>query len=249
MRRADIDNLGVAGPLHHDVRRLDVAVDDLLPMERGQPGQALANDRNRDARLQPSARLAGGRDHIIDVVPALLTDAGLGPPEHARREQRIEVVAVDPFHLEHADAAALDEVLHVEQIVVLDLGDLRADGGHPLHRLAVGPLIGKPLGRKELEGNRQREVVGSAALAEVDDPLPAAAEHPAQPQMLGPTQLLLLDELQVVVEQFIDPVLRPLAARHDSTRAVQEFGGHAHGVPRRGCSGVESANLPVYSNC
>ena len=158
--------------------------------------------------FKPSTACARRGDHVIDVVPPLLADARLGPLEHARREQRIEIVAVDPFHLEHADAAALDEVLHVEQIIVLNLGDPRADLGHPLHRFAIAPLIGESLGRKELERDRQREVIGPAALARVDDALPALAEHAPQTQVLGPAQLRLLDQAKIMVEQFIDPVFR-----------------------------------------
>ena len=68
----------------------------------------------------------------------------------------------------------------------------RADLGHPLHRFAVAPLVGKPLGREELERDRQREVVAAPPLAEVDDALAAVAQQPPQPQMLGPAQLGLV---------------------------------------------------------
>ena len=50
--------------------------------------------------------------------------------------------------------SALDEVLHVEQVIVLNLGDAGADLGHPLHRFAVASFVLEILGRKEFEGDR-----------------------------------------------------------------------------------------------
>ena len=117
-------------------------------------------------------------------------------------EQHVEVVAVDPFHLLDADAAPLDEILHVEQVVVLNLGDAAGDRRHPLHRLAVVPLVGESLGRKELERDRQREIVAAAPLAEIDDPLAAGPQQPPQSQMLGPPQLRLRNEFQIMIVKF-----------------------------------------------
>ena len=51
-RRADVDQFGVTRPLEHDVRRLDVAVDDPLAVQGRERRQALAEDRDGDARLE-----------------------------------------------------------------------------------------------------------------------------------------------------------------------------------------------------
>ena len=49
--RADVDDLGGAGPLEHHVRRLDVAVHDAFAVQGRQRAQAAAHDRHGHARL------------------------------------------------------------------------------------------------------------------------------------------------------------------------------------------------------
>ena len=118
-------------------------------------------------------------------------------------QQPAQVVAVDPFHLHHADAAAIDPVVDVEQVVLLDLGHAGGDLGHAAHRLVVGPLVFVAFGREDLQGHRQRETVGAAPLAEIHHALPARAQQAHQPMVLGPAQTLLVDDLLVAAEQFI----------------------------------------------
>ncbi len=98
---------------------------------------------------------------------------GASPLKHPRRQQRIQVVTVDPFHFQHADASPLDEVLDVEQIVVLNQRDTRADLGHSLHRFVVAALVDIALRREKLQGYRQGEIVAAPPLAEVNNTLAA----------------------------------------------------------------------------
>ena len=82
--------------------------------------------------------------------------------QHRVGQQTAEVVAVDPFHFHEADAVAIDPVVYVQQVVLLDLGDLGGHVGHAAHRLVVGAIVFVAFGRKDLQGHRQREVVGPA---------------------------------------------------------------------------------------
>ena len=94
-------------------------------------GQAVADDGDGDARLQPRLHRPGRDDHLVDVVPALAARRAPEPFEHVAGQQPAQVVAVDPFHLHHADAAAVHPVVDVQQVVLLDLGDAGGDLGHP----------------------------------------------------------------------------------------------------------------------
>ena len=49
-------SLALPGALEHDVRRLDVAVDDPLAVQGRERRQAVAQDRDRDPRLEPRLR-------------------------------------------------------------------------------------------------------------------------------------------------------------------------------------------------
>ena len=145
----------------------------------------------------PRLHRPGGDDHLVDVVPALVADAGFEPFEHLAGQQPGKVVAVDPFHLHHADAAAVDPVVNVEQVVLLDLGHAGGDLGHPAHRLVVRPLVFVAFGREDFQRHRQREVVGAAALGQIDHALPARAQQAHQPMVLGPTQALFIEDAAV----------------------------------------------------
>ena len=123
--------------------------------------------------------------------------------EHPVVQQPVQVVAVDPFHLHHADAVAVDPVVDVQQVVLLDLGDVGGDLGDAAHRLVVGALVLVGLGREDLEGHRQREVVGAPTLGEIDDPLPARAQPANQPVVLGPTETFLVDDRLVSGEKLV----------------------------------------------
>src|SRR5690606_14908591 len=123
-------DLGVSGPFHHDVRGLDVAMNDLFAMERGESGQHLAHNGHRHPRLEARPGRAIGDNHAMDVLPSLPAHALACPLEHGRGKQDVEVVAIDPLHFENTYAIAFDEVLDVEQVVVLNLGDLATHLGH-----------------------------------------------------------------------------------------------------------------------
>ena len=79
----------------------------------------------------------------VDAAPAAL--------EHLAGQQAAQVVAVDPFHLHHADAAAIDPVVDVQQVVLLDLGHAGGHLGHAAHRLVVGAIVFVAFGREDLQ--------------------------------------------------------------------------------------------------
>ena len=202
-RRTQIDDLGVAGPLEHDVRRLQVAVDDAFAVQCRQGRQAIADNRNRNARLQTRLHRPVRDDHLVDVLKTLLAYPVLQPLEHLARQQPREIVAVHPFHLHHADAAAVHPVMNVQQIVLLDQGHPAGNRGHPRHRLVVRPLVLVAFGREDLQRHRQGETVGPAPLGQVHHPLPARTQAADQPVVVGPTQPLLFDDLPVAGQQLV----------------------------------------------
>ena len=124
---------------------------DAVAVQGGQGGQAVADDGDGHARLHPRLQRAGGDDHLVDVFPAAVAHAVANPLEHVGHQQPGQVVAVDPLHHHHADAVAIDEVIDVEQIVVLNLGDAGGRAG----RRGASPRrscdVVEPLGRKDLD--------------------------------------------------------------------------------------------------
>ena len=78
-------------------------------------------------------------------------------------------------------------------------------------------------GRKDLEGNRQREAVDATAFAEKYDALPAAAERSQHAMMLGPTEPLLVDQL-VVFENEVGGVARSTTSAVGSGREAFKEG-------------------------
>ncbi len=116
--------------------------------------QTFANDRDGHPRLEARLHGTGGDDDVVQVRPAFRRDAFARPVEDTAAEEMAQVVAVDPLHLHHADAVAIDKVLDIEQVVLLDLRDTRGHRCHPGHRLVVGLFVFEPLGRKELDRHR-----------------------------------------------------------------------------------------------
>ena len=155
-------------------------------MRRAPP--TLSNDRDRHASFEPRLPLAGRHADIIEVAPAFVIDTRPRLLEEFGGQQLGEVVAVDPLHLHDADSPLLDEVLHIEQIVLLDLGN---PGGHrrdAVHRLHVELLGLIPLWRENLEGHRQCEVAGALPLGQVDHALTASPQPPGEGVVFGPVE-------------------------------------------------------------
>jgi hypothetical protein len=93
---------------------------------------------------------------------------------------------------------AIDEVIDVQQVVVLNLSDARAGAGHPLHRLVVTADVVESLGREDLQRRRQREVVRSAKLRLIDYALSAGAEQLEELQVIGPAEPPLAENLLIL---------------------------------------------------
>ncbi len=149
----------------------------------------------------------------------LMLDALVGAVEHIVGHQLGQVVAVDPLHFHHADPAALDEVVDVEQVVLLDLGHAHRDVGNAGHGLVVAAGVFVAGGREDFQGHRQREVVGPPPLAQVDHPLSAGAEAAREVQVLGPAHPLAADDRFIAIDQLVGLVSGRLAVDRD--------GGHS----------------------
>jgi len=93
--------------------------------------------------------------------------------------------------------------VHVQEVVLLELGHPGGDLGHAVHGAIVRPFVFVAFGREDLQGHRQGELVGPAALAEIDDALAPGAELAYQAMVFGPAQPLLLDDRPVQPEQFL----------------------------------------------
>ncbi len=199
--RADVDDLGVAGPLEHHVGRLDVAVHNSFAMQRSQRSQAATHDRHRHAGFETRVGRSGGDQDAVNILPALLAHARLDAPQTLRKEQTIQVVTVHPLHDHHANSVAVDEVVHVEQVIVLDLSHVSGDVGNATHRFVVGPVIVVSIGGKDFDRYGQRETVCSAAFREVDDALTAGTEHPFQVMVRSPVQTLVGNDVLVTLHQ------------------------------------------------
>ena len=245
-RRADVDDLRVAGPLDHDVRGLQVAVDDPLAMQGCQRGQAVADNGDGDPRLQPRLHRTGRDDHLVDVLPPPRADALLDLLEHLLGQQAAQVVAVDPFHLHDADAEAVDPVLHVQEVVLLDLGDVGGDLGDASHGLVVRPLVFVVFGREDFQGHGEREAVGPAALGEIHDALAAGAEQAEEPMVLGPALPALAEDRAIAAHQLLGAACCRVAAPGAGRLIFVECGG-GHACPTYPVAGPSRAGLAHFS--
>ena len=128
---------------------------------------------------------------------------------------------------------AIDEVIDVEQVVVLNLGDAGRRAGHALHRLVVAADVVEPLGREDLERRRQREIVRAAQLGLIDDALAAGAEQLEQLQVVGPVQPPLGENVLVLIDQLVGLMSDRVAAVRDRCIDI---------LPRRGEHAVRSCD-------
>ena len=145
-----------------------------------------------------------------------------GAVEHLAGQQAAQVVAVDPFHLHHADAGAIDPVVDVEEIVLLDLGDVGGDLGHAAHRLVVGAIIFVAFRREDLQRHREGELVGPAPLAKINHSLPARAQQPEQLMVLRPAQALFVQQRLVTGQDVVAATDRLASAPGARPASFQE---------------------------
>jgi hypothetical protein len=163
--------------------------------------------------------------------------------KHVGGEQAGKVIAVDPLHDHHANAVTIDEVIDVEQIVVLDLGDAGRGAGHALHGFVVAANVVEPLRREDFQRRREREVVGAAQLRQIHDALAAGTEQLEELQVIGPVQPPLAQDFLVLRDQLVRHERRGIAAVRDRyMNALLRGGEHAfHSVER--VSGSASRSL------
>ena len=139
-------------------------------------------------------------------------DARFNAGDHLGHHQTPQVVAINPFHFHHANAMAVDEVVNVDQIVLLNLSDAHRDAGHAGHRFVVLHGIVVVARRENFEGNRQRETISPAAFGEIDHALATFAEHAGQAMVSRPVEPLFEQNFVVAVDQFFRPAsIGPLA--------------------------------------
>ncbi len=163
-------------------------MDDAPPVQGGQRGQAVAQHADGHARLEARLGRAIGEDDALHVFPPLRADVIARPLQDLSREEDAQVVAVQPFHLHHADVILREEVVNMQQVVVLNAGHAGGDLGHTAHVLIVGVGVAVRFGREDLEGHGQRKAVGPAPFAEVDGPLAARAQRTDLAVVGGPAQ-------------------------------------------------------------
>src|SRR5438874_4097158 len=96
---------------------------------------------------------------------------------------------------------AIDEVIDVEQVVVLNLSNAGRSAGNALHRLVVAADIVEPLRREDLQSGRQRKLIRPAQLGLIDDALPAGAEQPEQLEVVRPAQPPLRENILILRDQ------------------------------------------------
>src|ERR1019366_778907 len=75
-----------------------------------------------------------------------------------------------------ADAVALDEVVQIEQVIVLDEGDARGNLSDSAHVGQIALDVAVAFRREDFERDRQAKAVGTVTFAEIDDALAPLAE-------------------------------------------------------------------------
>ncbi len=118
-------------------------------------------------------------------------------------DQVQQVESIDPFHLHEADPIMFDKILHIDQVMLLDLCYVGRHMGDACHCLFVAPRIWIAFRRKDLQCQRQCEAVRTATLRQEDNPLTARADPPLQSQVFCPAEPLLAHEGLITVVQIV----------------------------------------------
>ena len=180
-------------------------------MQRSKSRKNIAKYCNSNTRFESGLHRARCHDDVIDKFPTPRTDPLSRSIQHLSSEQLAEVVPIDPLHLHHADAIAIDEVMDIQQIILLDLCDLRGNPRHAGHRFIVGMLGRKRFGRKYFQRYRQCEVVGPAALGQIDHALAAFPKLPKKAMVFSPTESLMGNQFLIGREELVRAGLRNAA--------------------------------------
>ncbi len=199
--RPEVDELGIARPLEHDVGGLQIAVDDLGPMQRRERGQAIPDHGQCDSRLEPALRGSRGDYYLVEILPAFLADFAPQEIEGGRRYQISQIMTLDPFHHHAANSAVFRPILHVEQIVLLDVGHAHGDPAHVQGRLLVGLAVRIAFRRVYLQGHGEAEIVGALPRTQVDNSLAAGTQHLHQLVLSDPGEPPLFEDRLILCRQ------------------------------------------------
>ena len=172
-------------------------------MQGGHRRQAAAQHGDGDARLQPQILFAVSHGEFVDVLPAVAGDGGVDAVQEHGPAEPLQVVTVDPLHLEQADAAMLDEVVHVDQVVLLNPRDAAGDRGEPPHLGFVSADARVGRGRKDFERDAPLKTVGPLPLAQKDDSLAACSQAAQKGPPRDPHELLPFENGLVAGEKRI----------------------------------------------
>ena len=106
----------------HDVGGLDIAVNNVLSVHGSQSRQAVSNDCHGHTCFESCMCRPGRHDNVVDIVPSALRESSANFRHSVQPKQISQIIAVDPFHDQYADAIAINEVMDAEHPFVLDSG-------------------------------------------------------------------------------------------------------------------------------
>ncbi len=229
-------------------------MDDALAVQGGHRRQAAAQHGDGDARLQAQVLFAVGHGEFVDVVPALAGDGGVDAVQEDGAAEALQVVAVDPLHLEQADTAMLDEVVHVDQVVLLNPRDAAGDRGEPPHFGFVSGDARVGRGRKDFERDPPLKTVGPLPLAQKHDSLTARSQAAQEGPPRDPNELLPFENRLVAGEKRIRTARRCGRFRQSVQSVTSLFRGLARfrWKPNRfrgqkiGASRIHRAGPPLW---
>jgi hypothetical protein len=115
-------------------------------VERGQRREAVPQDVDRDAGLEPRLDGSEGQDHLLDGLEVVGGQSLAGLPECPRRENLAQVETLHQLHAHHAQSPVGEEALDHDEVLLLYGRHPRGDGGDATHVLGVSLRCGVRFG-------------------------------------------------------------------------------------------------------
>ncbi len=128
-------------------------------MQGCQSGQAVPQDGHGHTGPDTGLHWTGGDDDSIEILPPPSAEPTVNQIQHIVVQHAAEVISVDPLHRHHSNAIAVDEIVHVQQIILLNLRDAGSHPSHSGHGVFVIASGFVTLRGKNLHGDRQSESV------------------------------------------------------------------------------------------